>query len=78
LNRDGQVDLLITPPAAAETGHYLDAAVIQQHVINAPSLVRYSLPNCRRSWGRHGKKVGDWALDHYFDESTKRTTKPTK
>jgi hypothetical protein len=66
LNSSGQVDLIITSTAAAETRHYLSAAVMQQDVINARVWSGIHFRTADEVGVATGIKVANWALDHYF------------
>jgi len=66
LNPNGQVDLIITSTAAAETRHYLTAAAMQQDVINARVWSGIHFRTADEVGVATGIKVGNWALDHYF------------
>ena len=66
LNPNGQVDLIITSTAAAETRHYLTAAVMQQDVINARVWSGIHFRTADEVGVATGIKVGNWTLDHYF------------
>jgi hypothetical protein len=66
LNPNGQVDLMITSTAAAETRHYLTAAAMQQDLINARVWSGIHFRTADEVGVATGIAVGNWTLDHYF------------
>jgi hypothetical protein len=66
LNADGDVDLNITSPAAAETRHYDDAAVIQQDAIDSRVWSGIHFRMADEVGCAMGTQVANWTLDHYF------------